>query len=132
MLLDIGEVSKRSGFRPSTLRYYEERGLVESITRHGLRRQFEPEVIIRLSLIGLGQLAGFSLDEIALMLGKNGRPAISRQKLLKRAQDIEQQIKRLTTLRKALEHVAGCKAPSHLECPKFRRLMRHARSGREG
>lgn len=132
MLLDIGEVSKRSGVRPSTLRYYEERGLIVSVARHGLRRQFGPEIMVLLSLIGLGQLAGFTLDEIALMLGKNGRPAISRQKLLKRAQDIDLQIKRLTTLRQALEHVAGCKAPSHLECPKFRRLMRRARVDREG
>jgi hypothetical protein len=39
--LDIGVLSKRSGVPPSTLRYYEEIGLIQSAGRHGLRRQFD-------------------------------------------------------------------------------------------
>ena len=37
-LLDIGEVAKLSGVKPSTLRYYEEKGLIQSLSRSGLRR----------------------------------------------------------------------------------------------
>ncbi|WP_260440806.1 MerR family DNA-binding transcriptional regulator, partial [Pseudomonas aeruginosa] len=36
--LDIGEVARRSGVPASTLRYYEEKGLIASSGRHGLRR----------------------------------------------------------------------------------------------
>ena len=39
-LLDIGEVSAQSGVKPSALRYYEEAGLISSVARHGLRRQW--------------------------------------------------------------------------------------------
>jgi DNA-binding transcriptional MerR regulator len=41
--LDIGEVSAKSGIKPSALRYYEEAGLISAISRHGLRRQFPPK-----------------------------------------------------------------------------------------
>ncbi|HSX56098.1 MAG TPA: MerR family DNA-binding transcriptional regulator, partial [Sphingomonas sp.] len=48
MPLDIAQVAKRSGVAASTLRYYEERGLIESIGRRGLRRTFDPGVLERL------------------------------------------------------------------------------------
>ena len=67
--LDIGEVAQRSGLKPSTLRYYEEAGLIASVTRIGLRRQFPAEVLLQLKLIAMGKSAGFSLEEIAGMFG---------------------------------------------------------------
>ena len=69
--MDIAEVAKSSGVPASTLRFYEEKGLIRSVGRQGLRRVFGPDVIERLALIALGRSAGFSLDEIAVMyLGK--------------------------------------------------------------
>lgn len=41
-LLDIAEVASRSGLPPSTLRFYEQKGLIASVGRHGLRRLFGP------------------------------------------------------------------------------------------
>jgi DNA-binding transcriptional MerR regulator len=124
--LDIGEVAGRSGLSPSTLRYYEEIGLISSLGRHGLRRQFGPEVLLQLALIALGKSAGFSLQEIAGMFGADGTPDLPRADLHARADALEGQIRNLTTLRNALRHVADCPAPSHLECPTFRRLVRLA------
>ncbi|MFD0637979.1 MerR family DNA-binding transcriptional regulator [Catenulispora yoronensis] len=40
--LDIGEVAARSGLAPSALRFYEQRGLIESTGRNGLRRTYSP------------------------------------------------------------------------------------------
>ena len=125
-LLDIGTVAEQSGIPPSTLRYYEEIGLVSSVSRRGLRRQFGPEIMLQLSLIALGKTAGFSLSEIAGMFGKDGTPDVPRPALHARADELDRQIRDLTVLRNALRHVADCPAPSHLECPKFRRLMRIA------
>jgi len=121
--LDIGEVSARTGLRPSALRYYEEVGLISAISRHGLRRQFPPEVLLQLKLIAMGKSAGFSLGEIAGMFGKNGAPDLPRAVLHQKADDIDRQIRELTALRDTLRHVADCPAPSHMECPKFRRLL---------
>jgi DNA-binding transcriptional MerR regulator len=121
--LDIGEVSTRAGIRPSALRYYEQVGLISAISRHGLRRQFPPEVLLQLKLIAMGKSAGFSLDEIAGMFGKNGTTDLPRAVLRQKANDLDRQIRELTALRDTLRHVADCPAPSHLECPKFRRLI---------
>ncbi|WP_264210495.1 helix-turn-helix domain-containing protein [Leisingera thetidis] len=122
--LDIGEVAERSGAAPSALRYYEEIGLIASIGRKGLRRQYGPETLLQLSLIALGKAAGFSLREIAGMFGKDGRPDLPRDQLQARADALEVQIRELSALRDALRHVADCPAPSHLECPKFQKLLR--------
>ena len=65
--LDISQVAKRADVPASTLRFYEEKGLIRSIGRRGLRRLFDPSVLERLALIGLGRASGFSLEEIARM-----------------------------------------------------------------
>ena len=79
-MMDIGEVATRAGVQPSTLRYYEEIGLIRSEGRHGLRRQFDSDVLLRLSLIALGRTAGFSLTEIAAILRPNGRLELPRER----------------------------------------------------
>ncbi|ABC21187.1 helix-turn-helix domain-containing protein [Rhodospirillum rubrum] len=122
-VLDIGEVSAQTGFPASALRYYEEVGLISSIARHGLRRQFAPEVLVQLKLIALGKTAGFSLDEISAMFGKTGAPDLPRAMLHEKADALDRQIRDLTALRDTLRHVAECRAPSHMECPTFRRLV---------
>jgi DNA-binding transcriptional MerR regulator len=130
--MDIGEVSRRSGLPASALRYYEERGLIASTGRRGLRRTFDEGVLERLALIALGRAAGFSLDEIALMIAPDGTPRIDRAWLDARADELDQTIRRLATLRDALRHAAACPAPSHMECRHFRRIVRLAGSGRLG
>jgi DNA-binding transcriptional MerR regulator len=91
-----------------------------------LRRQYDPDVLLRLSLIGLGKTAGFSLEEIAAMFGADGRPDIPREQLRARADELQRQMIGLRTLRDALRHVADCRAPTHLECPSFRALLKTA------
>lgn len=124
--LDIGEVSKRSGIPASALRFYEDQGLIASIGRHGLRRQFDAGVLERLALIALGRNAGFSLAEIARMIAPNGKPRIDRRALSAKAEQLEARIRRLRAICDSLRHAAACPAPNHLECPTFRRLMRAA------
>jgi len=121
--LDIGEVAEKTGIRPSALRYYEDVGLISSVTRHGLRRQFPPDVLTQLKLISMGQSAGFSLAEISGMFSKEGVPNLPRAVLHQKADDLTRQIGEMTVLRDTLRHVAECRAPSHMQCPKFRRLM---------
>ena len=130
--LDIAEVAQRSGVPASTLRYYEEKGLIASIGRRGLRRLFDPSVLERLALIALGRAAGFSLTEIACMFGPDGRPRIDRQMLAAKAEELDRTIRKLSAMRDSLRHAAACPAPSHLECPTFRRILRAATTGAIG
>lgn len=127
--MDIAEVAKRSGVPASTLRFYEEKGLLRSVGRQGLRRVFSASVLERLALIALGRSAGFSLDEIARMLGTDGRPRIDRQLLADKAEELDGSIRKLIAMRDGLRHAAVCSAPSHMECPTFRRLLGLASSG---
>jgi DNA-binding transcriptional MerR regulator len=127
--LDIAEVARRSGVPASTLRFYEESGLVASIGRRGLRRLFDDNVLERLALIALGRAAGFSLDEIALMFAPDGRPRIDRQMLMSKADTLDRTVRKLIAMRDSLRHAAACPAPSHLECPTFRRYLQAAASG---
>lgn len=125
-MLDIGEVAGRSGVSPSTLRYYEEIGLIASVARRGLRRQYDPDVLMKLSLIALGRTAGFSLMEISAIVGKDGQLELPRDTLRAKADDLQRQMAKLRVLRDTLRHVAECKAPNHLQCPSFRKLMKAA------
>jgi DNA-binding transcriptional MerR regulator len=127
--LDIAEVVRQSGIPASTLRFYEEKGLVKSIGRRGLRRLFDAGVLERLALISLGRSVGFSLEEIARMFAPDGRPRINRQMLTAKAEELDGTIRRLSAMRDGLLHAAACPAPSHLECPKFRRYLQAAASG---
>lgn len=124
--LDIGVLSRRSGMPASTLRYYEELGLIRSRARHGLRRQYGEEALTQLTLIALGKAAGFSLQEIKGMFGQDGLPDLPRPTLHARADALDRQIERLSALRDTLRHVADCTAPSHLQCPRFQKLLRVA------
>lgn len=125
-LLDIAEVARSTGMAASRLRFYEEKGLIASIGRRGLKRLFEAGVQDRLALIALAQMAGFSLEEIAGMLGAENRPRLDRSQLLAKADDLDRTVKRLGALRDGLRHTAACTAPSHMECPTFQRLLKVA------
>ncbi len=130
--LDIAEVAGHTGVPASTLRFYEEKRLIRSIGRRGLRRVFPADVLERLALIALGRSAGFSLDDIAAMFTADGRLRIDRHKLAAKAKELDETIRQLTAMRDGLRHAVACSAPSHMECPKFRRIVRAAAAGALG
>ncbi len=125
-MLDIGDVVLLSGLPPSTLRYYEEKGLIRSIGRTGLRRLFDHRVLERLEFIAMGQIAGFELSDIAIMFAADGKLKVDRKLLMNKAEQLEKDMKQLAAIKNTLEHVAKCSAPDHLECPKFLRLLKLA------
>jgi DNA-binding transcriptional MerR regulator len=127
--LDIAEVARLARLPASTLRFYEERGLIRSIGRRGLRRLFDARVLERLALIALGRAAGFSLEEMSRMFAADGRPKIDKRLLAAKATELEQTIRKLEAISKGLRHAAACRAPSHMECPTFQRILRAAAAG---
>jgi DNA-binding transcriptional MerR regulator len=121
-MMDISEVSKLSGLPASTLRYYEEKELIQSVGRNGLKRTFKPDIIERLALISLARSVDFSLVEIREMFTQEG-VEINRELLIAKADKLDNKIKELTSMREGLLHAAVCKAPNHFSCPKFLRLL---------
>jgi MerR family redox-sensitive transcriptional activator SoxR len=69
-LLPIGEVAKRSGVAASALRFYEERGLIQSERAGSGHRRYPRPVLRRIAFIVFAQKIGLSLEEISRELAK--------------------------------------------------------------
>jgi DNA-binding transcriptional MerR regulator len=133
-MIDISQLAQKTGLPASKLRYYDEIGLIQSVGRNGLKRVFDADAELRLSLIALGQNAGFSLDEIRAMFGPGHTGTtsvkINRDKLRDKALEIDRKIERLTAMRDGLAHAADCPHEDHFQCPTFQRLMKVASAPR--
>jgi len=110
--LPIGEVARRAGLRPSAVRYYEDVGLVVPEGRRGGKRMYAPSAVERLALIAFAKNAGFSLEEIRVLLF--GFPpeatAGTRWSQLADAKlvELDAMTQRIETMRAALQKIRGC------------------------
>lgn len=59
--MTIGEVAKRSGLRPSAIRYYESVGILPEPERVHGRRRCDPDVLHVLHAVGVARAAGFGI-----------------------------------------------------------------------
>lgn len=128
-IMDISQVAKQSGVPASTLRFYEKKCLIRSVGRHDIRRVFSEDILERLAWIALGRVAGFSLDEITGILGSEKTLDVDWDLLLNKASELDETIQKLSAMRDGLQLAATYTAPSHLECPRFWRLMNLAATG---
>lgn len=120
-LLPISDVSRRSGFAASALRYYEREGLLEAHRTSGGQRQYERSVLRRLAFIRAARNVGLSLDEIAEALATlpEGRaPTRSDWTRLSRSwrNRLDEQIAALNKLRDGLDSCIGCGCLSLKTC----------------
>lgn len=115
--LTIGEVARRAEVPPTTLRYYEQIGLLDSPVRIGGQRRYEESVLSRLEVIRVCKLAGFSLDEIVILFADDvpGRPA-SRALAEAKLAEIDSRIASLVSAREVIEWGMACSCPSIGAC----------------
>ncbi|GAB4673989.1 MerR family transcriptional regulator [Mycobacterium avium subsp. hominissuis] len=116
-MLTIGEVARRSGVAATTLRYYEQIGLLPAPIRLGGQRRYDEAVLSRLEVIALCKTAGFALDEIQRLFADDapGRPASRALARAKLAQ-IDAQLESLTRARAVIEWGMRCTCPSIDAC----------------
>src|SRR4051794_38040345 len=112
-LLTIGDVSKRSGVAASALRFYEERGLIESERVGSGHRRYSRRVLRRIAFIEFAQRVGLTLEEIGAELGKlpeNRSPNRSDWSRLSAgwSKRIDQRILELERLKLGLTECIGC------------------------
>ncbi|KAB2341129.1 MerR family transcriptional regulator [Actinomadura rudentiformis] len=125
-MLDIAEVAERTGLAPSALRYYEKEGLIESGGRNGLRRTYHPDVLERLGLITCARSAGFSIAEIGRFLAATPEDGpILRERMARKAADLDHKIDQLVRMRASLQHAAICTHEPLVDCPDFKRAVRN-------
>lgn len=113
----IGEISRQTGVAATTLRYYEQIGLVPEPTRRGGQRRYDDSILSRLEMIALCKSAGFSLDEIQLLFADDapGRPA-SRALAEAKLAEIDAQLESLARARAVIEWGMRCTCPSIDAC----------------
>lgn len=120
-LVTIGWIAQRSGIAASALRFYEARGLIESVRHDSGHRRYPRSVLRRVAIIVFAQKIGLSLDEVAAELAHLPRdrvPAGEDWKRLTRRwkKRIEQRIAQLQALNIGLDECIGCGCLSMKKC----------------
>lgn len=107
-LVPIDEVARRFGIPASTIRYYEERGLVQPVSRRAGRRWYGQDEIRQLAIIRFWQKSGqMSLDEIGEILGGPDAAEAWQHIIRERIEAIDAQIDSMRAARDHLEHILG-------------------------
>jgi MerR family redox-sensitive transcriptional activator SoxR len=121
--LTIGQVAKRAGLNVSAIRFYEAEGLLPEAPRVGGQRRYEEATLARLGVIDVAKRAGFSLDEVRVLLeaSDEGEPAhASLQQLAERKlPQVEELIKRAEIVRAWLKTATDCDCDSFDVCGLF-------------
>jgi DNA-binding transcriptional MerR regulator len=121
--MTIGAVAALSGRRPSSLRYYEQIGLLPPAARISGRRVYGPDTVRSLAVIETGQRAGLTLDEIRALLAVSpgNQAAIERLRevAIRKLPQVKELIERTEIVRDWLEAATRCECPSLDECPLF-------------
>ncbi len=136
-MLSIGELSRRTGVRVPTIRYYEEAGLMPPPPRTGgNQRRYGEAAAERLGFIRHARDLGFSIRAIAALLALGGDPAkpcaeasrIAREQLA----EVRDRIDRLRRLEIELDRIAsGCDDADSGRCYVLRALSDHGLCGGE-
>ncbi|MFI6291064.1 MerR family transcriptional regulator [Nonomuraea sp. NPDC050790] len=113
-------MAARTGVAASALRYYEELGLIAAPVRVGGRRRYPESVVGVVGRILVFRDAGFSLREVALVLGV-GAPVDVRWRRLAEGKvvELEERIARARAAREALVHGLRCPRADFSECERF-------------
>ena len=109
MKLTIGKLAKQAEVTVETIRYYQRIGLLNEPTKsQGSYRHYPPDAIGRIRFIKRAQQAGFTLKEIAELLSFDGTHCAEVRKIAElKCQQIDAQIKDLTTLRSVLDSLVN-------------------------
>jgi len=120
-LLTVSQVSDRSGFAPSALRYYERVGLIAATRTGGGQRRYQRNVLRRLAFVRAARNVGLSLGEVEQALStlpKGHAPNRRDWSRLSRGwrSRLDEQITALTALRDGLDSCIGCGCLSLRTC----------------
>ena len=130
-MFSIGQLSKRTGVKVPTIRYYEQVGLLSSQGRSsGNQRRYSQNGLQRLSFIRHSCDLGFSLDDIRELLDLSQNPetpcgtadSIANRHLA----DVRERIAKLVRLEKELQRITACNGHNVGECTVIETLADHS------
>ena len=120
-LLPMGEISRRSGFAASAIRYYEAEGLLEAHRSGGGQRKFERNALRRLAFIRAASNVGLSIeeirDELARLPGNRTPTKADWHRISQHWRSrLDEQIAALQRLKGGLDSCIGCGCLSLRSC----------------
>jgi len=130
-MFSIGELSKRTGVKIPTIRYYEQMGLIEAPERsEGNQRRYSKDGLKRLSFIRHSRELGFSIDNIKGLLELSQHPEKPCQDAhnmaARRLQDVQARIAKLQRLERELKRISECEANTIADCAVIETLADHS------
>lgn len=129
-MFSIGQLSKRTGVKIPTIRYYEQMGLIDAPERsEGNQRRYSADGLSRLSFIRHSRDLGFSIEDIKGLLTLSQHP----EKPCHDAHDIavehlkavQDRIAKLRRLERELKRISNCDADSVSDCAVIETLADH-------
>ena len=132
--ITIGQLAARTGVAVSAIRFYEEKGLLQSLRTSGNQRRFLRSDIRRVSFILIAQKLGLALAEIEAQLAQlpQGRAptVMDWQQISRRMRfEIDQRIMLLTRTRNQLDQCIGCGCLSLQKCQLYNKDDRMGAKG---
>jgi DNA-binding transcriptional MerR regulator len=116
-LLSIGELSERTGVPATTLRYYDELGLVRPTARAAGRRRYAATAVRNVGVILFFREIGFSLTEIGRFI--SGERQCQREMIDHKLAELAERQHSIEVARTALEHGRQCPANEPMKCSRF-------------
>jgi MerR family transcriptional regulator, mercuric resistance operon regulatory protein len=117
--MKIGDLAKAGGVSVETIRFYQRRGLLAEPPRGAGARRYGHADLERLRSIRAAQTAGFTLEEIAVLLALEPDDRTAARALAEaRIAALDERIATLQTMRAALRHLAeDCARDEPGPCP---------------
>lgn len=120
--MNIGEVAKRAGLPPKTIRYYEEIGLIDPMRSANGYRAFRENDLHKLAFIGRARALGFSIEDCRTLLALYGDDSRESAQVKRVAEQhlaqIDNKIAQLQSMRGTLAHlVKACRGDDRPDCP---------------
>ena len=131
MIFSIGELSKRTGVKIPTIRYYEQMGLIEAPERSdGNQRRYSKDGMQRLSFIRHSRELGFSIEDIKGLLELSQHPEKpchdAHNMAARRLEDVRARIAKLQRLEHELKRISDCDADTVAHCAVIETLADHS------
>lgn len=130
-MLTIGELSRGTGVKIPTIRYYEQMGLMATAERSGgNQRRYEPQDRDRLSFIKHARDLGFTIEAIRELLKLSAhpeRPCLDADQIaIRQLQIVREKIAKLRPLEKELERITTrCHTDHVRDCYVLQSLANH-------
>ncbi len=127
----IGALSKKTGVKVPTIRYYEQIGLIEAPVRtEGNQRRYKHSGLERLAFIQHARQLGFSLEDIRELVELSLHPEVSCAEANEIAErhlvEVRERIAKLRKLEEELDRITHCEADHIADCQVIETLADHS------